>query len=181
MDEHEARLAKLAAIRAAGIDPYPATSARTHTAARALADFDTLAEQTLTLAGRIIRWRDQGKSVFAHIEDGTGRIQIYFKRDELGDEPFAHLKWLDLGDTIEVTGALFTTKTGEKTLRAARWRLLAKSLQPLPAKGAVGDMKPFATETRQRKRYLDLIANRDEKLATFVGRAKLLHALREFM
>ncbi len=181
MDEHEARLAKLAAFRAAGIDPYPTTSARTHTTAQALADFDALANQNLTLAGRIMLWRDQGRSVFAHIEDGTGRMQIYLRRDEIGDEPFAHLKWLDLGDTIEVSGTLFTTKTGEKTLRVASWRLLAKSLRTLPAKGAGGDMKLFDTETRQRKRYLDLIANREEKLAVFVGRARLLQALREFM
>ena len=181
MDEREARLAKLAAIRVAGVDPYPTTSHRTHTAAEALASYDALQDQPITLAGRIMLWREMGKSIFAHIEDGSGRIQLYFKRDVIGDEPFAQLKWLDLGDTIEVTGTLFTTKTGEKTLRVDRWRILAKSLLPLPAKGAGGDLKLFDAETRQRKRYLDLIANRDEKMAVFVGRSKMLAALREFM
>jgi lysyl-tRNA synthetase, class II len=181
MDEREARLAKLEAIRAAGIDPYPTISYRTHTAHEALEQYDALQDQTLTAAGRIVLWRDMGKSVFAHIEDGTGRIQIYFRRDVIGDEPFARLKWLDLGDTIEVTGTLFTTRTGEKTLKVERWRLLSKSLLPLPAKGAGGEMKLFDAETRQRKRYLDLIANREEKIPVFVGRAKTLAGMREFL
>ncbi len=181
MDEREARLAKLAAIRAAGVDPYPTTSERTHTAAEALERFDELQERRIVLAGRIMQWRDMGKSVFAHLADGSGRIQIYFKRDEIGEEPFAHLKWLDLGDTIEVAGTLFTTRTGEKTLKVERWRLLAKSLLPLPAKGAGGDLKLFDPETRHRKRYLDLIANREEALSVFLGRAQALAALREFM
>ncbi|HEY7835759.1 MAG TPA: lysine--tRNA ligase [Ktedonobacterales bacterium] len=181
MDERDARLAKLSAIRAAGVDPYPTTSQRTHTAAAALAAYDTLGDQTITLAGRIMRWRDMGKSVFAHIEDGSGRVQVYFKRDVIGDEPFAQLKWLDLGDTIEATGTFFTTKTGERTLKVDRWRILAKSLLPLPAKGAGGDLKLFDAETRQRKRYLDLIANRDEKLPVFVARSEMLAALRGFM
>jgi lysyl-tRNA synthetase class 2 len=181
MDEREARLAKLAAIRAAGIDPYPTTSARTHTTAQALDQYDQLHDQSITLAGRIMQWRDMGKSIFAHIEDGSGRVQVYFKRDEVGEEPFAQLKWLDLGDTIEVTGTLFTTRTGEKTLKVASWRLLSKSLLPLPAKGAGGELKLFDAETRQRKRYLDLIANRDTAMPVFVGRARALAALREFM
>lgn len=181
MDEREARLAKLAAIRAAGIDPYPTISYRTHSAREALERYDTLQDQPLTLAGRVMLWRDMGKSVFAHIEDGSGRIQVYFRRDVIGDEPFAQLKWLDLGDTIEVTGTLFTTRSGEKTLKVERWRLLSKSLLPLPAKGAGGEMKLFDAETRQRKRYLDLIANREEKMAVFVGRAKALAAIREFL
>jgi lysyl-tRNA synthetase class 2 len=181
MDEREARLAKLAAIRAAGVDPYPTTSERTHTAAEAQAGYDALQDQVIVLAGRIMRWRDQGKSVFADIADGSGRIQIYFKRDVIGEEPFARLQWLDLGDTIEVAGMLFTTRTGEKTLKVERWRLLAKSLLPLPAKGVGGEMKLFDHETRHRKRYLDLIANREEEMAIFLGRAQALAALREFM
>lgn len=181
MDEREARLAKLEAIRAAGFDPYPTTSARTHTAAEAVERYDALQDTPITLAGRIMRWRDQGKSVFAHIEDGSGRVQVYFKRDVVGEESFARLRWLDLGDTIEATGTLFTTRTGEKTLRVDQWRLLSKSLTPLPAKGAGGDLKLFDPETRHRKRYLDLLANRDERFHVFLGRATALVALREFM
>ena len=82
--------------------------------------------------------REMGKAAFAHIEDGSGRIQIYVKRDVVGDEAFALLKLLDLGDFIEATGTLFTTNTGEKTLNVEQLRLLSKSLTPLPAKGAGG-------------------------------------------
>jgi lysyl-tRNA synthetase class 2 len=181
MDEQESRLAKLEAIRAAGIDPYPVTCERTHTIQEALVNFDGLLDRPLTLVGRIMLWRDMGKSVFAHIEDGTGRMQVYFRKDVIGDEAFARLKWLDLGDIIETSGTLFTTKTGERTLRLSRWRLLTKSLVPLPAKGTGGDMKLTDPETRHRKRYLDLIANRDEIFPVFVTRSKILAALREFM
>jgi lysyl-tRNA synthetase, class II len=181
MDEREARLVKLDALRAAGIDPYPTTSARTHMVQEALDQFEALQDQIITLAGRIMRWNEMGKSVFAHIEDGSGRIQIYFKKDVVGDEPFTRLKWLDLGDTIEVTGTLITTLTGERTLKVARYRLLSKSLLPLPAKGAGGDLKLFDPETRYRKRHLDLIANRETALPVFLGRARALAALREFM
>jgi lysyl-tRNA synthetase class 2 len=189
MDEREARLAKLEAIRAAGVDPYPTTSERTHTIAAALRLYeapegiasDDLPQEQLTLAGRIMLWRDMGKSVFAHIEDGTGRMQVYFRKDVLGEEAFARLKWLDLGDTVETTGTLFTTRTGEKTLKVSRWRLLSKSLLPLPAKGAGGDLKLFDPETRHRKRYLDLVANREEVVPVFVGRSTMVQAMREFM
>jgi lysyl-tRNA synthetase class 2 len=181
MDEREARLAKLNAWRAAGIEPYPTRAARTHTIAATLDQFDALAGQELTLAGRIMLWRDMGKSVFGHIEDGTGRIQVYFKKDELGEESFTRLKWLDLGDTLEVSGEPFVTRTGERTLKVARYRLLAKSLLPLPAKGAGGDLKLVDPETRYRKRYLDLIANREERFSVFVGRSRALAALRAFM
>jgi lysyl-tRNA synthetase class 2 len=178
-DERNARLDKLAALRTADIDPYPTTSKRDTTAAHALARFDELEGHHVTLAGRLMQFRGQGGSTFAHIEDGTARIQIYFRRDELGDEAYRRLKLLDLGDIIEVSGTLFTTKTEEKTLHVDSYRLLAKSLRTLPAKGAGGDLKLFDTETRHRKRYLDLIANRDEEIPIFVARAKVLAAMRE--
>jgi lysyl-tRNA synthetase class 2 len=181
MDEREARLAKLASIRAAGIDPYPATSHRTHSITEVLERFDALQDQAVTLAGRIMLWRDMGKSVFAHVEDGSGRVQVYFRRDVLGEEPFAQLKWLDLGDTIETTGTLFTTRSGERTLKVDTYRLLSKSLVPLPAKGAGGELKLFDAETRQRRRYVDLIANRETVAPVFLTRARILAALREFM
>jgi lysyl-tRNA synthetase class 2 len=180
-DEREARLEKLAALRAAHIDPYPTTTARDTHAAEALAHFDELQGTRITLAGRLMQFRDMGKSTFAHIEDGTARIQVYFKRDDLGDEAYRRLKLLDLGDILEARGTLFTTKTGEKTLHVDEYRLLAKSLRTLPAKGAGGELKLFDTETRQRKRYLDLIANRDEEMPIFVARARVLAAMREFL
>src|SRR5262249_40828339 len=181
-DEREARIHKLDELRAAGIDPYPTESHRTHTAAEAIADFDELqaAGTRITLVGRIMKLREM-KAAFADIEDRSGHIQIYIKRDSVGDEAFRRLKLIDLGDFIEASGILFTTKTGEKTLQVDEYRLLAKALVPLPAKGAGGDLKLFDPELRQRKRYLDLIANREEVVPIFVARAKTLQAMRDFL
>jgi lysyl-tRNA synthetase, class II len=180
-DEREYRIEKLEALRAAGIEPYPTRSERDHTAAEALERFDELQGTTITLAGRIMAINEMGKSVFLRIEDGSGRIQIYIKRDVVGDEAFALLKKLDLSDIIEATGTLFTTRTGEKTLNVERYRLLAKSLTPLPAKGAEGALKLSDDETRYRRRYLDLIANRETELPIFVARGRILAAMREFL
>jgi lysyl-tRNA synthetase class 2 len=181
MDEREARIEKLAAMRAAGIDPYPIQSYRDITAAEALARYDELGERAITLAGRLIRLREMGKAVFGDIEDGSGHIQIYLKRDDIGDEAFKGIKLLDLGDFIEATGTLFTTRTGEKTLHVSSYHVLAKALRPLPAKGAGGDLKLFDPETRHRKRYLDLLANRDVEFPIFIARARVLTAMREFL
>jgi lysyl-tRNA synthetase class 2 len=180
-DEREARLEKLATLRAEGIDPYPARSHRTHTAAETLAHFDELQGQQITLVGRLMLLREMGKSVFAHIEDGSARIQIYFKRDTIGDDAFRRLKLIDLGDFLQVAGTLFTTKTGEKTLAVQQYELLSKSLTPLPAKGAGGDLKLFDPEVRHRKRYLDLLANREVEFPIFQARAKILASMRQFL
>jgi lysyl-tRNA synthetase class 2 len=180
-DEREARLEKLAALRAEGIDPYPARSHRTHTAAETLAHFDDLQGQQITLVGRLMLRREMGKSVFANIEDGSANTQIYFKRDTIGDEAFQRLKLVDLGDFLQVTGTLFTTKTGEKTLAVQRYELLSKSLTPLPAKGAGGDLKLSDPEVRHRKRYLDLLANREVEFPIFQARAKILSSMRQFL
>jgi lysyl-tRNA synthetase, class II len=180
-DEREARLEKLAALRAAGIDPYPARSYRTHTAAETLAHFDDLQGQQITLVGRMMRLREMGKAAFAHIEDGSALIQIYFKRDTIGEDAFQHIKLLDLGDFLQVTGTLFTTKTGEKTLAVQSYELLSKALQPLPAKGAGGDLKLRDPEVRHRKRHLDLLANREVEFPIFQARAKILASMREFL
>jgi lysyl-tRNA synthetase class 2 len=180
-DEREYRIEKLEALRAAGIEPYPTRSERDRTAAEALERFEELQDKTITLAGRLMQLREMGKAAFAHIEDGSGRIQIYVKRDAVGDEAFALLKKLDLGDIVEATGTLFITRTGEKTLNVERYRLLAKSLTPLPAKGAEGALKLSDEETRYRRRYLDLIANRETELPIFVARGRILAAMREFL
>ncbi|HEU4785707.1 MAG TPA: amino acid--tRNA ligase-related protein, partial [Ktedonobacterales bacterium] len=182
-DERDARLEKLAALRAEGIDPYPARSQRTHTAAETLAHFNELQEQgePITLVGRLMLRREMGKSVFANIEDGSADIQIYFKRDTIGDEAFQRLKLMDLGDFLQVTGTLFTTKTGEKTLAVQQYKLLSKSLTPLPAKGAGGDLKLTDPEVRHRKRYLDLLANREVEFPIFQARARILSSMRQFL
>jgi lysyl-tRNA synthetase, class II len=182
-DEREARIEKVNTLRAQNIEPYPTTSQRDHTAAEALAHFDALQQsgERITLAGRLMALNEMGKSVFLRIEDGSGRIQIYIKRDDVGDEAFKRVKLLDLGDIIQATGYLFATRTGEKTLHAERYTLLAKALQPPAAKGEGGHLKLFDTETRYRKRYVDLIANRDTELPIFLTRARALGAMREFL
>ncbi len=183
-DEREYRLEKLEALRAAGVEPYPTTGIRTVTAAEALERFEELQEppgRQITLAGRLMLVREHGKSTFADIEDATGRIQLYFKKDVLGDEAFAQLKLLDLGDFLEATGTLFTTRTGERTLQVQQYRLLSKALRPLPAKGAGGALKLFDDEVRYRKRYLDLLANRETEVPIFVARARVLSAMRAFL
>lgn len=181
MDERDARLEKLDALREQGIDPYPARAARTHTAADVLARFDALQGERITVVGRLMQLREMGKAAFAHIQDGTGRIQIYFKRESVGEEAFRQLKLLDPGDFIEASGTLFVTHTGERTLHVASYRVLSKALLPLPAKGAGGELKLYDPETRHRKRHLDLIANRAAEFQIFEARAHALAALRGFL
>src|SRR5579859_1777703 len=179
MEEREVRLEKLRAWRAEGVNPYPTRARRTHTIQDALDQFDNLqaAEAEITLTGRIVLSRDMGKTSFMHIEDGTGRIQVYFRRDEVGDQAYTGVRRLDNGDFIEATGHLFVTKMGERTLKVQRYRLLSKALQPLPAKyHGLQDV-----ELRYRKRYLDLIANRSEVLPVFVARSLMITAMRHYL
>ena len=139
-----------------GINPYPSSTGRTHTNSVALEQFDQLStqESVITLVGRIRSLRTQGKIAFAHIEDGSGRIQIFFKQDNL-TEQFSLLENFDIGDFIEASGKLFVTKTGEKTLEVQGFRILSKSLRPLPSEFYGLENQ----EIRLRKRYLDLIMN----------------------
>ena len=146
------RKAKLDNLLKAGIDPYPPTTARTHTNSEALEQFESLADSPVSLVGRVRSMRGMGKLIFLHIEDGTARIQVLIKSDDIGDEAFAFfLDNYDLGDFIEVTGTLFITKTQEKTLQASSYKMLAKSLRPVPSEHfGLEDV-----ELKLRKRYLD--------------------------
>lgn len=168
---------KLETIKKSGVDPFPSTSSRTHTNKQALEDFDNLSEKTITLVGRIRSFRDMGKIIFCHIEDGTAKIQILIKSDETGKENFNFfLKNFDTGDFIEATGTLFKTKTGEKTLQASGFKLLAKSLLPLPSEhfGLQDE------ETRLRQRYLDILMDPKTK-EIFVKKNKFWSAMRSFL
>lgn len=156
----EARKQKLLEIKKAGLDPYPSVSERTHTNLEAAANFESLRSQDITLVGRIRSFRDMGKLIFAHIEDGTAKIQVLFKADDLGGDTFKFLLAnTDIGDFIQVTGELFLTKTQEKTLKAKSYKLLAKSLLPLPGEhyGLQDE------EIRLRQRYLDILLNPETK------------------
>jgi lysyl-tRNA synthetase class 2 len=178
-DEREIRLQRLQTLRERGINPYPNDVERTHTIAEVLEHFDELAgpEGSYTLVGRIRLLREMGKAAFAKIEDGTGSIQVYLRINDLGEETYRSIKLLDLGDVIEVTGFLFITRTGERTLHVKHYRLLTKSVRPLPEKYHGLEDK----ELRQRKRYLDLIANGNEVKEIFITRSRMITAIRSYL
>ena len=178
-DERDIRLQRLYALREKGINPYPNTVQRTHTIAEVLQHFDTLQgpEGSVTLVGRIRLMREMGKIAFFKIEDGSGSIQVYFRINDIGEESYRALKLLDIGDFIQVSGFLFVTKTGERTVHVREYRLLSKSLRPLPEKFHGLEDK----EIRQRKRYLDLIANGDEARHIFVTRSRTISAMRRYL
>ena len=178
-DEREMRLQRLHTLREKGVNPYPNRVERTHTIAEVLEHFDEWQgpEGSFTLAGRIRLLRDMGKSAFVNIEDGTGRIQVYFRINDIGEELYRMLKLLDIGDFIQVSGFLFRTKTGERTLHARNYRLLSKGLRPLPEKYHGLEDR----ELRQRKRYLDLIANAEEVRNVFVTRSRVISAMRRYL
>ncbi len=174
------RLAKLERLRAAGIDPYPARSARTTLIADALNSFDSLAEATtpITIAGRIVGARRvMGKLAFAHIEDESAKIQLWISRADLGDEWFDRFRDdLDTFDIIEATGTLRRTKSGEQSLFVTSIAILAKALNPPPEKWhGLSD-----TEERHRQRYLDLIVN-PEVRDVFRIRAKVISTMRQLL
>lgn len=178
-DEREIRIQRMHALREQGINPYPNTVERTHTIAEVLEHFDELAgpEGFFTLVGRIRLLREMGKAAFAKIEDGTGSIQVYFRVNDLGSEAYRGIKLLDLGDFVQVSGFLFRTRTGERTLHVLQYRILAKGLRPLPEKYHGLEDK----EIRQRKRYLDLIANGDEAREVFIIRSRTISAMRRYL
>ena len=132
-DEREIRIQRMHALREQGINPYPNTVERTHTIAEVLEHFDALAgpEGFFTLVGRIRLLREMGKAAFAKIEDGTGSIQVYFRVNDLGSEAYRGIKLLDLGDFVQVSGFLFRTRTGERTLHVLQYRILAKGLRQI--------------------------------------------------
>ncbi len=183
----QARREKLEALRAAGIEPYAYSYERTHSAASAIALLGDAAEgPTVRIAGRVASWRAHGKTAFAHLADESGRVQLYARRDQLGDR-FDQLQLVDIGDVLGVEGPVFRTKTGEPTIRVESWTLLAKSLRPLPfgkeevVEGRTVRHSGFADpEQRYRQRYADLAVH-PERRAMFVARARLVSALRRVL
>jgi len=173
------RLEKLEAIQKAGFSVYPEQTKRTHKIAAVFKEFNNLSrlKKEIILAGRIRSLREHGGSTFLHFEDGTGAIQAYLKKDRLGEKRYQFfLDNFDIGDFIEIRGILFKTKKGEKTIEAADFKILAKSLLPLPEKWhGLQDI-----EERFRKRYLDLIMNPEVK-EKFIWRSKIIKGLRSFM
>jgi lysyl-tRNA synthetase class 2 len=174
----EQRRAKLAALRARGIDPFQNkfTPGIGCGAARKAFEDGSLPEgSTVRIAGRITAHRDMGKSQFVDLKDVTGRVQVYAQKQALGDESFDVFKHLDLADFIGVTGTVFRTRTGEPSVKAESFVILSKSLRPPPGKWhGLED-----TEVRYRQRYLDLIAN-DDVHRTFLLRSAIVREIRAF-
>jgi lysyl-tRNA synthetase, class II len=180
----EARRAKLARLRELGVNPYPYSYQRTHTVDQLLQGFDDRAEdEQVALCGRLMALRPMGKATFAGLQDPGGRIQLFFRKDEIGDRAQEILSLLDLGDLIGVRGVPMRTKTGEATVRVSELVVLCKSLSPLPVvkekDGQVFDAWEDV-EARQRQRYLDLLLN-PETRQIFEVRAKTIRGLRAFL
>jgi lysyl-tRNA synthetase class 2 len=179
-----ARRDKLAALRARGVEPFAYRFDRSITASAAVASFREGDATVHRLAGRLVALRPHGRTTFAHLEDGTGRLQLYFKRDDVGDETYGLVELLDLSDIVGVEGALFRTRTGEVTLRVRGVTLLAKALRPLPyGKEDAGGVRHGAfadAEQRLRQRYADLAVH-PETRELFRLRGRVLSGIRRFL
>lgn len=178
-DQHAVRRQKLTDLRAGGFDPFRANVATTHFSADAKGLYVEGQDYavTVTVAGRLVTFRVQGGSSFVKIQDQQGQIQLYFRKDVLGEERYGVFKkMLDLGDIIGVTGALFKTKTGEVTVRVDSFTLVSKALRPLPEKfHGIAD-----PEVIYRQRYLDVIVNQESR-ARLMLRSKVVSHIRRFL
>ncbi len=168
---------KLNDLQAGGEDPFQVTKFTvTHHSTVIKENFEAMEGQTVSVAGRLMSKRGMGKAVFCDLQDGKGRIQLYVRIDELGEEPFAKFKKYDIGDLVGVQGEVFRTKRGEISVKAHKVTLLSKSLLPLPEKfHGLTDR-----ETRYRQRYVDLIVN-PEVRRTFEIRSRFIKHVRDFL
>jgi lysyl-tRNA synthetase class 2 len=181
-EQMEVRRQKLAKLKDAGVPLYPNDFKPEDLSADIIAQYGARADDELaalgrkfTLAGRIMALRSFGKAAFFQLQDRKGRIQVYVRRDRVGDETYKLFEQLDLGDIVGVSGRLFRTKTKELTIEADHLRLLAKSLRPLPEKWhGLADV-----EARYRQRYVDLMVNRDVK-DLFEKRSRIIRCIRSF-
>ncbi|CAN5546853.1 lysine--tRNA ligase [soil metagenome] len=184
-EQQTIRAEKLRALREAGVDPFPNRSTRTHTSEEAIARYEEIEAdlddgrdpEQITVAGRVQSVRDMGRSIFTHLEDGHGLIQIYLRKNGLleGD-----ISWfsdhVDRGDIIEARGSLFRTRTGEVTLEVAHWTMLSKAVSPPPEKWhGLADV-----EERYRRRYVDLMSNPDVR-EIFRTRTRMVTAIRSYL
>jgi lysyl-tRNA synthetase, class II len=170
----EQRKTKLQALRAAGIEPFRNKFAPGENCAQAKANYTE--GRAVRVAGRVTAHRDMGKSMFIDVRDQTGRLQVYAQKNVLGDESFSIFRHLDLGDFIGAEGTLFTTKTGEISVKLQAFTILTKALRPPPEKWhGLSD-----TETRYRQRYLDLMAN-SEVRDVMVKRSQVIREIRNFL
>ena len=176
-DPVKARYDKLEILRNIGRDPFEiTTSKRDAMCSDIVSDFENYKNKTVCIAGRVMSKRIKGKVAFLDVHDKSGKVQVFAKRDDLGEEEYVILKRWDVGDIVEVTGFVFCTQTGEVSIHTQSARLLSKSLLPLPEKyhGLVD------TDVRYRQRYIDLIMNEDVK-DTFIKRSKIISTIRRFL
>ncbi len=165
---------KMDKVAAQGIEPFGRKYDFTHHAQTIIDNYDELEGQTVRIAGRLMAVRGHGKASFGHVMDITGRIQIYFRQDVLGEAVYEQFHLLDIGDIVGVEGIVFTTQKGEISIKANNFEFLSKSLRPLPEKWhGLKDV-----ETRYRQRYLDLIVNPDVR-NNFIMRSKIIKVIRQ--
>jgi len=170
------RLEKLAQLRESNVEPYGEKFARTNLAREITENYAAFQDQEVAVAGRLMARRMHGKTTFADLQDFSGRIQIYLRLNDLGEDAYALFGKLDLGDILGVKGKVFKTRMGEVTIAVQKFVLLAKSLRVWPEKWhGLRDV-----ELRYRRRYLDLIMNPEVK-ETFLTRSKIIHAIRNFL
>ncbi|MGG0029879.1 lysine--tRNA ligase [Bacillus safensis subsp. osmophilus] len=182
-DQFQVRRDKMIKMREEGIDPFGERYDRSHQSAQIIAEYDEFSKEDLegkaaqvTIAGRMMTKRGKGKAGFAHIQDLEGQIQIYVRKDSVGEEAYELFKSSDLGDIIGVTGTVFKTNVGELSIKATSFEVLTKALRPLPDK--YHGLKDV--EQRYRQRYLDLIVNPESK-QTFIMRSKIIQSMRRYL
>ena len=182
-DQLQVRRDKMQAIQESGRDPFGSRFDRTHTAEQIKEQYSDLSKEELeekeiqvTVAGRIMTKRGKGKAGFAHIQDVSGKIQIYVRKDAVGDEQYEDFNHTDLGDIVGITGNVFITNTGELSIKVKDYVFLTKALRPLPDK--FHGLKDV--EERYRKRYVDLITNEESK-NTFILRSKIVQEIRRYL
>ncbi|MER3127322.1 lysine--tRNA ligase [Bacillus pumilus] len=182
-DQFQVRRDKMNKMREEGIDPFGERYDRSHQSAQIIAEYDEFSKEDLeeksaqvTIAGRMMTKRGKGKAGFAHIQDLEGQIQIYVRKDSVGEGAYELFKSSDLGDIIGVTGTVFKTNVGELSIKATSFEVLTKALRPLPDK--YHGLKDV--EQRYRQRYLDLIVNPESK-QTFIMRSKIIQSMRRYL
>ncbi len=182
-EQMQVRREKLAAYYEQGIDPFGGKFKRTHSADQLQVAYEDVSKEDLaekeiatTIAGRVMTKRGKGKVGFSHIQDATGQIQLYVRKDEIGEEAYEIYKTIDIGDIVGVSGIVFKTNVGELSIQVTEFELLSKSLRPLPDKyHGLQDI-----EQRYRKRYLDLITNTESR-DTFMLRSKIIQSMRSYL
>ncbi|WP_455931322.1 lysine--tRNA ligase [Priestia aryabhattai] len=182
-DQFLVRREKMSNLRDQGIDPFGQRFERTHTSQQLIGEYDELTKEQLeenevpvSLAGRIMTKRGKGKAGFAHVQDLTGQIQLYVRKDAIGEEQYEIFSSVDIGDLVGVEGVLFKTKVGELSIKVKDFTLLTKALRPLPDK--YHGLKDI--EQRYRQRYLDLITNPESK-QTFISRSRIIQSMRRYL